>query len=292
MLAVTEELLSELGLARAAELLGATIWAATQQDASYLDFITTLLGIEREERRQRSYETRLRLAGLPHRKGLGDFDFATGVDRSLVNELASCAFVANAVNVVLLGPPGVGKSHLAVGLALRALEVGHSVYFATMHRMVADLETMGSPRRLRKYLAPKVVGYRALSHAAAGIFFEVISARYETGSIIATSNKGSREWGTLVGDPVLATAILNRLLHHATVLNISGESYRLRERTKQPLPGGLLPQAATAMAKGGEAEHHDPAGYRLCCVPGGSGLAADPGCVHGSGVLSRVALGP
>jgi len=159
MLEVAEELLSELGLARAAELLGATIWAATQQDASYLDFLTTLLGIEREERRRRSYETLLRLAGLPHRKGLGafDFDFATGVDRSLVNELASCAFVANAANVVLLGPPGVGKTHLAVGLALRALEVGHSVYFATMHRMVADLETMGSPRRLRKYLAPKVL---------------------------------------------------------------------------------------------------------------------------------------
>jgi len=115
----------------------------------------------------------------------------------------------------------------------------------------------------RRCSSSTLVGYRALSHAAAGIFFEVISARYETGSIIAPSNKGSREWGTLVGDPVLATAILDRLLHHATVLNIRGESYRLRERTKQRLPGGLRPQAPTAMAKGGEAEHHDPASYRL-----------------------------
>lgn len=270
MLEVAEALLGELGLARSAELLGATIEAATQREASYVDFLISLLGAERDERRHRSYETRLRLAGLPHRRGLGDFDFdfATGVDRSLVNELASCAFVANAANVVFLGPPGVGKTHLAVGLALSALEAGHSVYFATMARMVADLEGVVSPRRLRTYLAPKVlvideIGYRALSHGAAGIFFEVIAARYETGSIILTSNKGFAEWGTLVGDPVLATAILDRLLHHATVLNIRGESYRLKDRTKQRLPGGLLPQAAEAMAKGGDAEHHALGSYPL-----------------------------
>jgi DNA replication protein DnaC len=270
MLEIAEELLSNLGLSKASELVGATIESATAQKISYVEFLIALLNAERDHRREKSYEIRLKLAGLPHKKSLGEFDFnfATGVDRSLVNELASLAFVESASNVVLLGPPGVGKTHLAVGLALLALEGGHSVYFTTMSRLADDLDGMESPRRMRKYLAPRVlvideIGYRRLTPEAAAIFFEVISARYETGSIICSSNKGFSEWGSLVGDPVLATAILDRLLHHATVLNIRGDSYRLKDRSKQRLPGGAVTPVAEALAKGGATQQHSPDSYPL-----------------------------
>lgn len=186
-----------------------------------------------------------------------DFDFAKGVDRSLINELASLAFVSSSSNVVLLGPPGVGKTHLSVGLGLCALRGGHSVYFTTMSRLAHDLERTLSARRVHKYFAPKVliideIGYRPLTASAASIFFDVISARYETGSIICSSNKGFSEWGSLMGDSVLATAILDRLLHHFSVINIRGESYRLKDRHKQGLTSHL--QVEEALTKGGNTQ--------------------------------------
>ena len=190
-------MLIELGMARAAEILEAKLTSATEASSSYVAFSTDLLGHELSSRRQRAHEVRMRVAGLPYKKLISDFDFSwcPSIDRQVIDDLCSLAFVASASNVVLLGPPGTGKSHLALGLAIEALKGGYSVYFTTLSRIADDLSYGTSGAKYRKYIKPKVlvideVGYRAIDRAAANAFFEVIAARYETGAVILTSNKG------------------------------------------------------------------------------------------------------
>ncbi len=222
MIELTAALLAELGLSQASVRLEAGIEAAMATEESYLEFLSGLLSHETDARRQRSYDTRLKMAALPHHKGLGDFDFAfaKGVDKNkkTVTELSHLGFVSAATNICSLGPPGVGKTHLAVALCLEAIAGGHSVYFTTMAEMAADLAGVPTPAKVRKYLGPKVlvideIGYRPLDGRAGSTFFEVVSERYQTASIICSSNKSFTEWGSLFGDAVLATTILDRLLH-------------------------------------------------------------------------------
>lgn len=260
MFEVLEGLCDELGLVHAKEVLGSKVEAAMAGELSYAEFLRDVLEAEASVRRHRSYETRMRLAGLPHKKGLAtfDFDFAKGVERTTINDLASLAFIHGATNVVFLGPPGVGKTHLSVALAMEAIAGGHSVYFTTMAKMTNDLLVAPSRHRARKYLSPKLlvideIGYRALDQRAASVFFDIISARYETASVILSSNKGFSEWGELMGDGVLATAILDRLLHHCVVINVKGESYRLRDRKRQGVSAHL--EVALTREKG---DHVDP----------------------------------
>ena len=175
-----------------------------------------------------------------------DFAFQPSIDERLVKELANLAFVAEATNVILLGPPGVGKTHLAIALALRSMANGHGAYFVRAYDLMEDLRKARAEhnldRRMRVYLAPKVLvvdefGIWPYDREAATAFFTLVSARYERGSIILTSNKGFGEWGELLGDTVIASAVLDRLLHHSHVLNIRGESYRLREKRQAgPFP--------------------------------------------------------
>jgi len=235
--------LEQLGLAQAAAVLDSRLEAASKREAPYAELLADLLGAEAAARRARYLTTRTRLAHLPFQRTLAQFDFAfqPSVDQRQVRELATMAFVAETANVLLLGPPGVGKTHLAVALGLQAIEQGHGVYFARAHDLMEDLRRAQAEhrldRRLRVYLAPKVLiidefGVWPYDRSAATALFTLISARCERGSVILTSNKGFAEWGEVLGDPVVAAAILDRLLHHSHVLNIRGESYRLREKKR------------------------------------------------------------
>jgi DNA replication protein DnaC len=240
--------LEQLGLAQAAAVLESRLDAAAQREAPYAELLADLLGAEAAARRERYLRTRTRLAHLPFQRTLAQFDFRfqPSIDERQVRELATMAFVADAANVLLLGPPGVGKTHLAVALGLQAIEQGQGVYFARAHDLMEDLRRAQAEhrldRRLRVYLAPRVLiidefGVWPYDRSAATALFTLISARYERGSVILTSNKGFAEWGEVLGDSVVATAILDRLLHHSHVLNIRGESYRLREKKRAGLFG-------------------------------------------------------
>lgn len=240
------ESLEALGLVQAAAVLEARLEAASAGEKPYVEFLDDLLGAELEVRRERYLKARTRLAHLPFQKTLAEFDFSfqPSIDERQIKELATLAFVANASNLILLGPPGVGKTHLAVALGLEAIRQGVGVYFVTANNLVQDLRRAHAEnrldRRMRVYLAPKLLivdemGYLPLDDVGATMFFQLVTARYERGSILLTSNKSFGDWGQIFGDPILATAILDRLLHHSVVVNIRGESYRLREKKKAGL---------------------------------------------------------
>jgi DNA replication protein DnaC len=180
-------------------------------------------------------------AHLPTFKTLEAFEFAfqPSLSERLLWVLADLSFVQTATNVIFLGPPGTGKTHLSIALAIKALAAGYSALFTTLTHLAEALDTASYPglvrQRLRRYTTPSIliideVGYTKLTPGQAHHFFELVTARYEHGSILLTSNTSFSEWGSLLGDDVLATALLDRLLHHAEVLAINGSSYRMKDR--------------------------------------------------------------
>jgi len=221
---------------------------AAQRDLDYKSFLTQALQVEWQGRYLKGVEGRLRQARFPWVKTLDqfDFDFQPSLDRRQVRELAGLAFVARAHNVVILGPPGVGKTHLAIALGVKAVEASYSVLFLTLETLMTRLNRAVHENRLERTLKqltyPKVLiidelGYLPLNRLEASLFFRLVARRYERASLIITSNKRFLDWGEVFNDPVLATAVLDRLLHHATTLNIKGESYRLKEKRKAGLLG-------------------------------------------------------
>ena len=260
--------LTTLGLKAVEARLDGLLEQAAKKEPSYADFLDEVLTCEVDARRTRYLRARLQLAHLPFVKTFEQFDFSfqPSIDERQVRELRTLRFVHEASNVILLGPPGVGKTHLSVALAEAAIQAGFGAYFMTAHELVTDLGRAYREgrldRRMRVYLAPKVLivdemGYLPLDDLGATIFFQLVSARYERGSIILTSNKSYGDWGTIFGDPIIATAILDRLLHHSTTLNIRGESYRLKDRRRAGLlsrpedqPPVLPPTAAATPTPG------------------------------------------
>ncbi|MFD3536415.1 IS21-like element helper ATPase IstB [Streptomyces sp. NPDC058664] len=232
---------AKLGLPHLAESLNQYAGRADEAKMGYLDFLDLVLAEELAVRDDRCFRQGLRLSKLPHHKTLDEYDFAfqPELDPRKIKDLATLAFVEAKANAALLGPPGVGKTHIAVALSVAACRTGFSVYFTTLDDMVRQLKVAEAAGRLnsklRTYLRAGVlvvdeVGYQPLERAEANLVFQVISKRYEKGSIILTSNKTFSEWGQVFGGEVLATAILDRLLHHCDVVSINGPSYRLKNR--------------------------------------------------------------
>lgn len=240
----TRHALDQLGLGYAKESLAPLLNEAVKENLPAHRFLDKLLSTEVTQREERRIKTSLRLSGLPPGQTLGNFDwnFQVGIERSRIETLATCEWIREHSTLLISGPPGVGKTHLGVALGVKAVENGFSVAFYRLedllHAMKRDAEV--APRRLRgkKYLKVSLliideVGFQPMSRQEASLFFRLVSYRYQRGSTLITTNKGVKDWPeVLAGDEVMATAILDRLLHRSHVINIKGRSYRLRDLEK------------------------------------------------------------
>ena len=237
----TREKLARLGLGHAAQLLPEKLSEAAREETPAHRFLERFLDHELASREERRIRTSLRLSGLPTGQTLASFDFSfqPSIERSRIETLATGAWIREKETVLIQGPPGVGKTHLAVALGVRAVETGFSVAFYRLEELIAsmrrDADVPASRLRRRKYINVALlvideVGFEPMNRQEASLFFRLVSYRYGKGSVLITTNKGIKDWPeVLAGDDVLASAILDRLLHRSHVLNVKGRSYRLRD---------------------------------------------------------------
>jgi DNA replication protein DnaC len=240
------EQMARLKLVRTAAELPLILQEASKRELSYTELLQEVFTRELTAKQERHTTMKTTMARFPFHKSLDTFDFKfqPSIDPKVIRELATGRFLADADNVLLLGPPGVGKTHLAVGLGLRACALGYRTAFTTASGLIATLTRAHQENRieekLKQLIQPKLliideIGYLPLERLGANLFFQLVSRRYERGSILITSNQSLTGWGQVFGDQVIATAILDRLLHHSTIVNIKGESYRLKEKRKAGL---------------------------------------------------------